>query len=367
MNNSLAEFDLSNVRRSLALARAGIGMVSPNPLVGCLIVSPGGQVIGEGSYKFDEVVHAEEIALRMAGESARGGTAYVSLEPHSHFGKTPPCTDALINAGIRRVVCPIEDPNPLVSGRGFARLREAGIEVVTGVCAEEAHRQNEKFICWHTKKRPFVHLKLAMSLDGRISIRDNVSTSLSGEQALKRVHDIRHEHDAILVGGNTVAVDDPTLTDRSGKARRRPLLRVILDNRLQTSLKSRIADTAAETPTLIFSASQDGQKRTELVARGIDVSPAETADLHAVLSELRKRDIQSVLVEGGSAVAGAFCDSWLVDKLTFIVAPMIIGGSDAVNAIAGSGVKELSDALYLDVVDVTKRGDDIEITAYPRS
>ena len=149
------------------LAARGIGLVSPNPLVGCVIVSADGEVVGEGTYTYDDLVHAEAIALEQAGDRASGGTAYVSLEPHDHHGKTPPCTEALINAGIKRVVCPIEDPNPLVSGRGFQRLRNAGVEVVTGILADEASRLNEKFICWHKYQRPFVHLKLAMSLDGQ--------------------------------------------------------------------------------------------------------------------------------------------------------------------------------------------------------
>ncbi len=158
------------MRRTLELAATGVGLVSPNPLVGCVIVSAEGKVVGEGTYIYENIVHAEAIALEQAGDMARGGTAYISLEPHDHRGKTPPCTEALINAGIARVVCPIDDPNPLVSGRGFERLRQAGIEVATGVLADEASKQNEKFICWHKNQRPFVHLKLAMSLDGRISV-----------------------------------------------------------------------------------------------------------------------------------------------------------------------------------------------------
>ncbi|MBA2379276.1 MAG: bifunctional diaminohydroxyphosphoribosylaminopyrimidine deaminase/5-amino-6-(5-phosphoribosylamino)uracil reductase RibD, partial [Blastocatellia bacterium] len=156
-----------------------MGLVSPNPLVGCVIVDDAGNVVGEGTYERDKVTHAEIIALQQAGEQARGATAYVSLEPHAHHGKTPPCTDALINAGIKRVVAPIEDPNPLVSGKGFAQLREKGINVTTGVLAEEAAKLNEKFICWHRRHRPFVHLKLATSLDGRLSVDASVSTLLS--------------------------------------------------------------------------------------------------------------------------------------------------------------------------------------------
>src|SRR5687767_6412048 len=212
----------------------GVGLVSPNPLVGCVIVSRTGDIVGEGVYKYEGITHAELIALDQAGEEARGGTAYVSLEPHAHHGKTAPCTEALIRSEIKRVVAPIEDPNPLVSGKGFQALRDAGIEVVTGILADEATRLNEKFICWHKKGRPFVHLKMATSLDGRISLGRSISTTLSSGAALARVHEMRHEHDAILVGANTVVVDDPSLTDRSGRPRRRPLVRVVLDNRLRT-------------------------------------------------------------------------------------------------------------------------------------
>ena len=359
--------DIELSRRSLDLAAAGIGRVSPNPLVGCIIVSADGEIVGEGTYIYDNVTHAEILALDRAGEQAKGGTVYVSLEPHSHHGKTPPCTEALINAGIKRVVCPIEDPNPLVSGRGFDELRNAGVEVVTGILADEATKQNEKFICWHTKQRPFVHLKLAMSLDGRISLNRSVSSALSGGDAVKRVHDFRHEHDAILIGGNTAIVDNPILTDRSGKARRRPLTRVVLDNQLRLSAVSNLISSAGETPTIIFTNSHDAGKLSVLRTLGADVvvSPMGGRDLKGVLAELKNRDIQSVLVEGGSEIAGAFCDAKLVDKITLIVAPMIIGGREAPNAVGGSGADSLAEALRLNDISIKRLGDDIEITGYP--
>lgn len=354
-------------QRALELAAAGIGLVSPNPLVGCVIVSADGKVVGEGSYIYDDVIHAEVIALEQAGETAKGGTAYVSLEPHAHTGKTPPCTEALINAGIKRLVCPIEDPNPLVSGRGFEALRNAGIEVVTGILANEAAKLNEKFICWHTKQRPFVHLKLATSLDGRISINNSISTELSSDAARLRVQQLRHEYDAILIGGNTAFVDNPNLTDRSGKNRRRPLVRVVLDNQLRLSEVSHLIATASKTPTIVFTNSSDAGKLSVLRALGADVvqSPMGGRDLKGVLAELNRRDIQSVLVEGGSEIAGAFCDAKLVDKLTFIVAPIIIGGSKAPAAIGGGGADSLTDALRLKDITVEHRGNDIEVTAYP--
>ena len=353
-------------RRALDLARAGIGLVSPNPLVGCVIVSPGGDIVGEGTYVFDNVIHAEAVAIEQAGQRARGGTAYVSLEPHSHHGKTPPCTEVLINAGIKRVVAPIEDPNPLVSGRGFQTLKEAGIEVVMGILAEEAARLNEKFICWHKKGRPFVHLKLAESLDGRISLNRSVSTALSGEAARARVQELRHEHDAILVGGNTATVDDPNLTDRSRKLRRRPLVRVILDNRLRLPSNSQLARTAREIPTIVFTGERDQSLSKPLREQGVEIVESESGsrDLPGVLEVLRERQIQSVLVEGGAEIAGSFCDARLVEKVTFIAAPLVIGG-DAPSAVGGKGAQCLSNALRLEHLSVKQLGDDVEITGYP--
>ncbi len=361
------ERDISFSKRALELAGGGIGLVSPNPLVGCVIVSPDGKIAGEGTYVYDNITHAEVVALEQAGERAKGGTAYVSLEPHDHHGKTPPCTEALINAGIARVVCPMEDQNPLVSGKGFERLRNAGIEVLTGILADEASKLNEKFICWHQKKRPFVHLKLAMSLDGRISLSDSVSTLLSGDVARERVQQIRHQHDAILVGGNTAFVDNPSLTDRSGKPRRRPLVRVVLDNRLRISLESTLVTTASETRTIVFTNSRNRERIDDLRKNSVEVVELEMGgrDLVAVLGELKKRDLQSVLVEGGTEVGGSFCDAKLVDKITFIAAPIIIGGRVAPNAIGGAGASNMSEALRLTDVVTTKLGDDIEITGYP--
>lgn len=353
-------------RLALELASIGVGQVSPSPLVGCVIVAANGEIAGEGTYIYDNVTHAEVIALEEAGRLAVGGTAYVSLEPHSYHGRTKPCTTALINAGIKRVVCPIEDPNPLVSGKGFQILREHGIEVVTGILVEEAAKLNEKFCVWHQKKRPFVHLKLAMSLDGRISLKDSVSTTLSGKESAVRVQSLRHEHDAILVGGNTAFVDNPSLTDRSGKPRRRPLVRVVLDNRLRIPEDSTLVQTARVTPTLVVSNSEDFGKINRLKEQGVDIAQCDARNISDVLAELKKRDLQSVLVEGGTEVAGAFCDAKLVDKLTFIVAPIVIGGHSAPLAIGGNGALSLENAMRLKNLDIIKHGSDYEFTGYPK-
>ena len=352
-------------RLALELASIGVGRVSPSPLVGCVIVAANGEIAGEGTYLYENITHAEVLALEEAGRLAVGATAYVSLEPHSYHGRTKPCTTALIRAGISRVVCPIEDPNPLVSGKGFQVLRENGIEVVTGILREEAARLNEKFCVWHQKQRPFVHLKLAMSLDGRISLKNSVSTALSGKESAKRVQDLRLEHDAILIGGNTAFIDNPSLTDRSGKPRRRRLVRVILDNRLRIQFDSKLVTTAKDTPTLVISNSRDFEKIEKLTQNGVEIAKIDARDLEAVLGELKKRDLQSVLVEGGTEVAGAFCDAKLVDKLTFIAAPIIIGGQSAPLAVGGRGAETLENVMRLKDLEVTMRGDDFEFTGYP--
>ena len=354
------------MRRTLDLAAQGIGLVSPGPLVGCVIVDVRRQIVGEGFYVYEDVMHAETIALQQAGERAGGATCYVSLEPHAHQGRTPPCTDALIKAGIKRVVAAIEDPNPRVSGRGFAQLRAAGIDLSTGVCADQAARLNEAFIHFMQTGRPFVHLKMAVSLDGKIATRSGDSRWITGEAARARTHELRHQYDAIMVGGGTVRADNPLLTDRSGKKRRRPLLRVVIDKCLRVSPEAKLTQTVHEAPVLIFTGSEAEQSAVAaLETNGVGIiAQAVLAD---VLAELGKRSIQSVLVEGGATLAGLLLDAGLIDKVTFFIAPMIIGGKDAPSAIAGAGAGKIADALQLSNVEVAQHGRDIEITGYPKS
>jgi diaminohydroxyphosphoribosylaminopyrimidine deaminase/5-amino-6-(5-phosphoribosylamino)uracil reductase len=342
--------------RALELAKLGVGRVSPGPLVGSVIVSASGEIAGEGFYLFEELNHAETIALAQAGDKARGGTAYVSLEPHAHHGRTPPCTDALITAGIKRVVAPIEDLNPKVSGKGFAHLRAAGLQVETGLLAGEAAQINEAYLHYMRTGRPFVHLKLAVSLDGKIATRTGDSRWITGPEARCRVHELRHAYDAILVGAGTVAKDDPSLTDRSGLARRRPLMRVVLDNKVRLSAESRLATTTAAAPVLVF-----GRKQREDL-NGVELVNTDATDLGLVLTELGRRSIQSVLVEGGGEVAGSFIEAGLVNKVTFFIAPKIVGGSATLD---WSGVERMSEALELERVEVIQRGRDIEVTGYP--
>ncbi|NNE99261.1 MAG: bifunctional diaminohydroxyphosphoribosylaminopyrimidine deaminase/5-amino-6-(5-phosphoribosylamino)uracil reductase RibD [Pyrinomonadaceae bacterium] len=353
--------------RALELAAKAIGQVSPSPLVGCVIVSDSGEIVGEGTYYYDKTIHAEVIALDQAGAMADGATAYISLEPHSHHGRTPPCTDALIKAGIKRVVCPIEDPNPLVSGKGFETLRQNGIEVVTGVLKKEAEKLNEKFIHWHKNGRPFVHVKIAMSLDGKIATKKGESKWITGPGSRAVVQHLRHEYDAILVGGNTAFLDDPSLTDRSERMRHRKLVRIILDNSLRLPLRSQLVQSASKFPTIVFTNQGDSESKRRLEEYGVEIVETKEGgrDLRMVLKELGTRKIQSVLVEGGGEVAGSFHDAKLIDKVSFFVAPIIIGGKEAPASIGGTGVKDLSRAMRLRTKDVIHRGEDIEVTGYP--
>lgn len=351
--------------RALELATKGIGQVSPGPLVGCVVVSPAGEIVGEGFYIFEAVKHAETLALEIAGEKARGGTAYVSLEPHAHHGRTPPCTDALIASGIKRIVAPIEDLNPKVSGKGFAHLRAAGVMVETGLMREEAEQVNEAYLHYMSTGMPFVHLKLAVSLDGKIATRTRDSRWITGAESRARAHELRHEYDAILVGSGTVETDDPELSDRSGLPRRRPLVRVVLDDEVRLAPASRLAKTTAEAPVIVFG-NETANHADVLRAQGVEIVNSTRRDLFAVLRELGGRSIQSVLVEGGSTIAGEFIDAGLVNKVTFLIAPKIIGGVAAPSAIGGRGVESMSQALELDRITIVPHGNDIEVTGYPR-
>lgn len=364
--SELTEQDERMMHRALELAAQGIGQVSPGPLVGTVIVDAQGEIAGEGFYLYDQVKHAETVAIEQAGERARGGTAYVSLEPHAHQGRTSPCTDLLINSGIKRVVAPIEDPNPKVSGRGFARLRQAGIEVCTGGLADEAARLNEAYIHYMRTGRPFVHLKMAVSLDGKVATANGDSRWITGEPARAQVHELRHQNDAIMIGGRTARADDPLLTDRSGKKRRRPLVRVVIQQYLQMSSQSQLVQTTEAAPVIIFASEEpEPDTASSLKAQGVDVVVQDSAlDLHSVLDELGKRSIQTVLVEGGPSLAGLLVEAGLVNKVTFFVAPIIIGGQDALSAIGGAGAEKIADAIQVEGVEVRQYGRDLEMTGY---
>jgi diaminohydroxyphosphoribosylaminopyrimidine deaminase / 5-amino-6-(5-phosphoribosylamino)uracil reductase len=320
--------DHTLMQRALELARRSVGLAHPNPHVGAVIVR-GHQRVGEGFHEYSQRDHAEIIALRQAGEKARGATLYVTLEPCCTTGRTGPCTHAIIAAGIRRVVAPMKDPNPAVAGRGFAELRRAGMEVLVGLDEEKAKRLNEDFAKWVRTGVPFVTLKTALTLDGQIAMRSGHSTAITGHAAREAVHRLRHAADALLTGIGTVLTDNPLLTDRSGGPRRRRLLRVILDSKLRLPLRSQIVKTAQH-DVLVFTAKPpDSGRARALRERGVETlqlaSPGGHMDLDAVLRELGRREILHVLLEAGAELNGAALQADLVDKLALFYAPKIMG------------------------------------------
>ncbi len=360
------------MRRALELAAQGRGRVSPNPMVGAIIVKDG-RVVGEGFHTYAERKHAEVWALERAGELARGATCYVTLEPCCHFGRTPPCTHALIAAGISRVVVAMEDPNPLVCGNGLIELTKAGVEVEVGLMRKEAERLNEIFIKYIQTQRPFIHLKTATTLDGRIATCTGQSRWITSEESRYRSQLLRAEYDAILVGSGTVLADDPELTLRIDATRHKPLYRVVLDRRLRTPLHARILSDVA--PVLIFASetaaeAYHSEQLAEVVnsfrKRGVEVYfKHEDGYLRAVLEQLAKQGITSLIVEGGAEVNWQFIASGLVDKYTLFLAPIIVGGRTALSSVGGVGFDNLASAFRLTIESIERVGQDICLTAYP--
>lgn len=338
--------DEQHMRRALELARAGVGLVSPNPAVGAVVVDALGREIGAGTHTYEGVKHAEVLALEQAGDTARGGTLYLNLEPCSHQGRTGPCADAVVAAGISRVVCSMEDPNPRVAGQGFAKLRASGITVQVGVFEAEAKKLNESFAKYIRQGKPLVTLKSAMTLDGKIADATKPGTEpglatpvtegarsgyhwITGEVARTHVQQLRHQNDAILAGVGTVMADDPLLTDRSGLPRRRKLLRVILDSYLRIPPASRVIQTA-ENDVLVLCSTADEPARRALEAKGIRVQQISATedgrpDFAALVQSLGELEITSLLIEGGALVNGAALASGEVDKVFLYYAPKIFG------------------------------------------
>jgi diaminohydroxyphosphoribosylaminopyrimidine deaminase/5-amino-6-(5-phosphoribosylamino)uracil reductase len=313
--------DVEYMRRALGLTRGSVRLASPNPQVGCVVVRDGG-VVGEGAHFYEARDHAEVVALRQAGERARGATAYVTLEPCSHFGRTGPCAEALIAAGVRRVVAATVDPNPVVSGQGLERLRAAGVEVVVGVCEAEARAVNAAFACWVRTGRPLVTLKAAVSADGMIAPAVGVPGQIhwvTGIEARAEVQQMRHAADAVLTGIGTVLADDPMLTDRSGGVRRRKLLRVVLDSRLRLPVESKLVQSASGDVLVVCDRQAEAEGLAVLEAAGVEVvrvaGSAGRLDLRAVLDVLGERKILSVMLECGSKLNGAFLAAGLVDRV----------------------------------------------------
>jgi diaminohydroxyphosphoribosylaminopyrimidine deaminase/5-amino-6-(5-phosphoribosylamino)uracil reductase len=356
-------FDLRSMRAALALARRGLGTVWPNPAVGCVIADRG-RVVGRGWTQPGGRPHGETEALGRAGEAARGGTAYVSLEPCCHWGRTPPCTDALIAAGIRRVVVALEDPDPRVAGEGVRQLRAAGLDVDTGLCKAEAAEINAGFFCRLRNGRPFVTLKLATSLDGRIATGRGESQWITGPPARERAHALRAAHDAIMVGTGTVLADDPQLTCRlPGLAHRSPV-RVVFDRHLRIPPTTRLISDARIVPTWVLALpSADPARRQAFLRTGakvIDIDPGSDGNgsLVAALAALGARGITRLLVEGGGQLAAAFARAGLIDRLVWVHAPMLIGG-DGIPAIAEFGLDMLSEAPSFERLSTETVGDDV--------
>ncbi len=355
---------------ALSLAGLALGYTSPNPAVGAVVVRDG-VVVGLGHTQPPGSVHAEIMALQQAGPRAKGATMYVTLEPCCHYGRTPPCVQAIIDAGISEVHVALIDPNPLVSGKGLKLLEEAGVKTYVGQYEEKAREINEGYIKYITTGMPFVIAKFAMSLDGKIATQSGDSKWISGDEARNFVHYLRHIVDAIMVGANTVVADDPQLSARGcsgkgGKAKQQPL-RVIVDGKGRTPLSARLFEEPGK--TLIAVAKPfDAKKAEDFRRAGAEVVelPAKhgVIDLADLLSLLGKRQITSVLVEGGNKLFGSLFDSNLVDKILAFISPIIIGGEGAKSAVGGNGVRRVAEALRLNRVRISEFGDDILISGY---
>lgn len=356
--------------KALRLAELGRGKTSPNPLVGAVIVR-NGRIIGEGYHQRAGTPHAEIHALRDAGEKANGAVMYVTLEPCCHHGRTPPCTKAIIEAGIKEVVVGTADPNPLVSGKGIKALMDAGIRVIVGVLEREAILQNEAFIKYISSKCPFVTLKAAISLDGKVATRTGDSKWITGKDARSLVHQMRATNDAIMVGIGTVLADDPLLTVRLQGEYQQPL-RVIVDSSLRIPETSWLVRTALEVPTVVaaIKGRYSEARRAELERMGLEILglPAVQGrvDLLTLMKELGKRDITSLLLEGGSTLNASALKAGIIDKFVLFQAPLIIGGQESPGVFGGMGCERLRDCLHLAQTSVQKVGDDLMIIAYPK-
>jgi diaminohydroxyphosphoribosylaminopyrimidine deaminase/5-amino-6-(5-phosphoribosylamino)uracil reductase len=356
------------MRTALALAKKGSGKVSPNPLVGAVIVR-NGQIVGKGFHRRAGGLHAEINALHDAGDKAIGADLYINLEPCCHYGKTPPCTDAIIAHKIKRVFVGMVDPNPLVSGKGIKRLTKAGIQVTTGILERDARKLNEVFIKYITEKMPFVIMKVASTLDGKIATREGDARWITGEKARTFVHQLRNEVDAILVGIGTVKRDDPQLTTRLAQGRGRDPYRIILDTHLTIPFSSRLLHLDLQSRTIIATSkpalSGKARKLKKLGATILTVSTLKgRINLKSLLKKLVTLDITSVMVEGGRETITSFLEQGLVDKLYLFYAPKIIMGKEAIGITGGPGKALIEEAIRVTDITVRKMGDDILIEGY---
>ena len=351
--------DETYMRRAIVLAERGAGWTSPNPMVGAVIVKDG-RIIGEGWHRRYGEAHAERNALQSCTESPVGAVLYVTLEPCCHHGKQPPCTDAILEAGIRRVAVGSGDPNPLVAGKGVELLRAHGVTVDTGVLKEECDALNPVFFHFIQTKRPYVVIKYAMTMDGKIATRTGDSQWITGDAARQRVHQDRHRYSAIMAGVGTVLADDPLLTCRMGGGKN--AVRVICDSHLRTPPDSRIVRTAREVPTILAAAAPPPERRKALEDAGCQVwdlpGPEGRVDLNALMDRLGARGIDSVLLEGGGALNWAALHSGIVQKVQAYIAPKLFGGTAAKSPIAGLGVETPAQAVRLVRTTVTQIGED---------
>ena len=344
------------MREALDLARKGRALATPNPMVGA-VLAHGSEVVGRGFHTYAGLQHAEIVALSEAGGKARGATLYINLEPCAHQGRTPPCVDAIVAAGVARVVAAVEDPNPQVSGAGFRRLRDAGIEVeLAPEFAAEAAKLNEPFLQFMRTRRPLVTLKTAITLDGKISAPDDNAGWITSERARAHVQELRHDHDAILTGIGTALADNPQLNDRTGLPRNRPLLRIVMDSQLRLPPDSKLVRSAEGDVVAVATSAASADRRTMLEARGIQVltfdGPGGRADLRSVIDWLGERRYLSLMIEAGSKLNWTALESGCVDRIFFYYGPKILGGMEALPLAGGIGRRKRSDAIRIHKVAV---------------
>lgn len=369
MSNQYKQVNEFYMNIALDLAKKGEGAVNPNPLVGAVVVKSG-EIVGKGYHQFYGGPHAEVYALKEAGEKAAGADIYVSLEPCSHYGKTPPCVEAIKKAGIKRVIVAMKDPNPLVAGRGINFLRENGIEVITGILEDEAKSLNEIFIKYITRKIPFVILKTATTLDGKIATSTGNSKWISGEESREYAHRIRNRVMGIMAGIGTIVKDDPLLTTRLKNEDGRSPKAIIIDSKLRMPLEAKILETVKEREIIIACTDEfDTEKKDALEQNGVRiiVTPKDKdsrVDLKYLVKELGKLGIDSILLEGGGTLNFSALNYGIVDKIMCFIAPKILGGQEAKTSVEGKGIEKIQDAIKVNNIEYKTIGKDLLIEGY---